>query len=68
MPMALIICLPHTDLVAEPALKTEDSCSVKKETSLITPPPDLPQTLSDILLTTNYKRAIIRFTSKYNRK
>jgi len=53
--------------VAEPALKTEDSCSAKEEPSFITPSPDLPQTLPDILLTTNYKRAIIRFISKYKK-
>jgi hypothetical protein len=66
--MSLIISLLHSDLVAEPALKTEYSCNAKKEPSFITPPPDLPQTLPDILLTTNHKRAIIRFISKYNRK
>jgi hypothetical protein len=59
--------------VAEPSFKTEDSCSAKNEPSFITLPPNLPQTSpghynDDVLLTTNYKRAIIRFISKYNRK
>jgi hypothetical protein len=72
MMMALIIYLFYTQTLWLNLHSTQDSCSAKNEPSFITLPPDLPQTLpghysNDILLTTNYKRAIIRLISKYNR-
>jgi len=75
MMMALMIYLSYTQTSWLNLHSEQKTAAVPRisQPVFITLPPDLPQTLpghynNDTLLTKSYKRATIRFISKYNRR